>query len=59
MKFFIMSQYLGFTPEFGNYEEIRAWMEREEVREMPGYPEDGAIRIIDGTVIVKMSDYEL
>ncbi len=34
-------------------------MEREEVREMPGYPEDGAIRIIDGTVIVKMSDYEL
>lgn len=59
MKFFIMSQYLGFTPEFGTYEEVRAWMEREEVREMPGYPEDGAIRVIDGTVVVKMSDYEL
>jgi len=31
-------------------------MENEEVKEMPCYPDDGAIRIIDGVVVVKLTD---
>lgn len=54
----IIAKYLGFVPEFGGYEDIRTWMEREEVKEMNCYPDDGSIAIIDDTVIVKLSDYE-
>ena len=39
--------------------EIQNWMQREVVREMPSYPADGSIQVIDDTIIVKLADYEL
>lgn len=56
---YIMTRMLGFTPSMCGYDETRAWMERREVAEMPNYPDDGSIQVIDGTIIVKLSDYEL
>ena len=41
----------GFSPDYvdpGRFEEMK------EVQEMPCYPDDGSIRIIDNTVVVKM-----
>lgn len=54
----LIAKYLGFVPEFGGYEDILTWMEREEVKNMNCYPDDGSIAIIDDTIIVKLSDYE-
>ena len=34
-------------------------MQREAVKEMPAYPADGSIQVIDDTIIVKLSDYEM
>ena len=56
---YLMSDYLGFSPYYGTYEEIQNWMQREVVREMPSYPADGTIQVIDDTIIVKLSDYEI
>lgn len=53
---YIIIKYLGFSPRFCGYEEIKELMENEEVKEMPCYPDDGAIRIIDGVVVVKLTD---
>lgn len=41
----------GFSPDYvdpGRFEEMK------EVQEMPCYPDDGSIRIVDNTVVVKM-----
>lgn len=54
----LITKYLGFNPEFCGYEETKKLMDTEEVKEMPCYPDDGAIRVIDGIVVVKMSEYE-
>lgn len=54
---YILSDYLGFSPYYGSYEEIKGWMEREEVQKMPSYPDAGSICVMDDTVIVKLSDY--
>ena len=46
-----LSIWCGFSPEYvdpGRFAEMR------EVQEMPCYPDDGSIRIIDDTVVVKM-----
>ena len=56
---YLMSDYLGFSPYYGNYEEIQNWMQREVVKEMPSYPAEGSIQVIDDTIIVKLSDYEI
>lgn len=56
---YLMSDYLGFSAYYGTYEEIQNWMQREVVREMPSYPADGSIQVIDDTIIVKLSDYEI
>lgn len=56
---YLMSDYLGFSPYYGTYEEIQNWMQREVVREMPSYPADGSIQVIGDTIIVKLSDYEI
>lgn len=56
---YLMSDYLGFSPYYGTYEEIQNWMQREVVKEMPSYPADGSIQVIDDTIIVKLSDYEI
>lgn len=55
----LIAKYLGFAPTFGNYEELIMWMEREEVQNMPCYPDSGSIAIVDDAVVVKLSDYEL
>ena len=54
----IITQYLGFAPTICGYEETKACMELEEVKNMPGYPDDGSIRVVNGIVVVKFSDYE-
>ncbi len=42
--------YLGFAPEFRDPAEYR---DRAEVQEMPLYPHDGSVRLVDGAVVVK------
>ena len=54
----IITQYLGFAPTICGYEETKACMELEEVKNMPSYPDDGSIRVVNGIVVVKFSDYE-
>ncbi len=56
---YLMSDYLGYSPYYGTYEEIQNWMKREVVKEMPSYPAEGSIQVIDDTIIVKLSDYEI
>lgn len=55
----ILTRYLGFT---GNIifeeEQILDTFNKPEVQSMPCYPEDGAIQIIDGEVVVKFSNEE-
>lgn len=53
----IITKYLGFTPEIVGDDSMLEWMKRREVKEMNSYPNDGSIRIIDGTIIVKLSMY--
>lgn len=54
----IIAKYIGFAPEFAGYEATVEWMGNEAVKDMPCYPDDGSIAIIDDTIIVKLSDYE-
>lgn len=54
----IITKYLGFAPVFCGYEEIVALMELEEVKEMSCYPDSGSMKIVDGTVVIKLSEYE-
>lgn len=51
---FIITKLLGFAPQFAGYEQIVELMENEEVKEMPCYPDDGSIKIVDDVVVVKM-----
>ena len=44
-----MERWCGFGPA---YADPAGWADREETRAMPHYPDDGSIRIIDGTVVV-------
>jgi uncharacterized membrane protein len=53
---FIMTKYLGFAPRFCGYEEIKELMENEEVQAMPCYPDSGSIQIVDGVIVVKLSE---
>ncbi|MDE6421174.1 MAG: glucosyltransferase domain-containing protein, partial [Lachnospiraceae bacterium] len=45
---------LSFTPM--NVETTNAFAENEIVRDMPCYPEDGYIRAVSGTLVIKFSD---
>lgn len=45
-----ISIYTGFTPE---YKDSSLFENNLEVQNMPSYPDDGSIQIIDGTVVVK------
>lgn len=56
-KIYIMTKYLGFAPNFCGYEEIVALMELEEVKEMECYPDSGSIKIVNGIVVIKLSEY--
>lgn len=57
-RWHLVTKYLGYAPEFGGYEEVQKWMANEEVQEMSCYPDDGSIKIIDDTIIVKLSEIE-
>ena len=45
-----VSYWCAFTPETGRKEDFEGL---PEVRDMPRYPDEGAIRVINGTVVVK------
>lgn len=51
---FIITKLLGFAPRFCGYEEIVELMANEEVKEMPCYPDEGSVRVVDGVVVVKI-----
>lgn len=51
---FIITKLLGFAPQFAGYEQIVELMENEEVKQMPCYPDDGSIKVVDDVVVVKM-----
>ncbi len=48
-----MERWCGFGPEMAYELEPE---KLQEVREMPCYPEDGSIRVMDGTVVVKFGE---
>lgn len=52
----IIIEYLGFAPTICGYEETKVLRESEEVKNMPSYPDDGSIQIIDNIIVVKFSD---
>lgn len=52
----IITKYLGFAPRFCGYEEIVELMKNEKIQEMPSYPDDGSIQIVDGVIVVKIME---
>jgi len=53
----IMTRVLGFDPTLRNSdEEEQYFMTNEEVKEMPCYPADGSIKIVDDTIVIKFED---
>ena len=53
----IMTKFLGFAPVFCGYEETVELMEQEEVKEMSCYPDYGSMKVVDGVVVIKLSEY--
>ncbi len=53
----ILTKFLGFAPDFCGYEQTVELMEREEVKEMSCYPDDGSMKVVDGVVVIKLSEY--
>ncbi len=51
-----MRIWCGFAPATLSDEETEALSNLPEVQEMPCYPDDGSIQIIDGVIVVKFSD---
>ena len=55
----IMTRVIGFDPLILNSDEEEEYFgNHAEVKEMPSYPNDGSIRIIDDTVVIKFGEYE-
>lgn len=55
-RWHILIKYLGYNPTFlfdAETNEIAKW---EEVKEMPCYPADGSIQIINDVIVLKLSD---
>lgn len=46
--------YLGYPINIPNQEHAERFVEKEEVKNMPIYPNKGSIEMIDGTVVVKL-----
>ena len=46
-----LSNWCGFSPQ---YADAGHFVKMKEVEEMPSYPDDGSIRIIENTVVVKL-----
>lgn len=52
----ILIKYVGFNPEFlwsAEVAEVETW---EEVQEMPVYPADGSIQIINDVIVLKLAE---
>lgn len=52
----ILTRYLGFLPSFLWNEELDQVSGDERVREMPCYPKDGSIAIVDDVIVIKLQD---
>lgn len=48
----MLAYYCGFSPDYVTTDSLN----REEVDKMPCYPLKGAIKVIDGVIVVKLSD---
>lgn len=51
----ILTRYMGFLPTFIWNEELDKISADERVIEMPCYPEDGSIAIVDDVIVIKLS----
>jgi|GEM_PF-3874364 len=51
-----MNYWCGFDPIVLDDKESASYAQKPEVQSMPCYPDDGSIRVIDGTVVVKFAD---
>lgn len=47
---YLLNYYLGYAP---HYLDPADYIDRPEVREMPAYPDDGSIRMVEGAAVVK------
>lgn len=47
----ILSRWCGFSPK---YVTASKFGHKKEISKMPSYPDDGSVKIIDGTVVVRM-----
>lgn len=52
----ILTKYLGFQPAFLWNEELDRISEEEHVKEMPCYPKDGSIAIVDDVIVIKLQE---
>lgn len=50
-----VQEWCGYSPQMADPEVCRELESLEEVRNMPVYPNDGSIRIINGVLVVKMT----
>jgi hypothetical protein len=55
-RWHIMIQYVGYNPVFLFDDETSKIAEWPEVKEMPCYPEDGSIQIINDVIVLKLSE---
>lgn len=49
---YMLMYYCGFSPEYVDYTQLP----QQDISVMPTYPNEGSIRIIDGTIVVKFSE---
>lgn len=52
----ILSRYLGFTPVTMSYEDSETFKKNEAIKDMPCYPLDGSITMIDDVVVIKLAE---
>lgn len=53
---YIITKLLGFAPKFCGYEEITELIKQDEVKQMPCYPDDGSVKVINDVVVVKLEE---
>lgn len=46
----------GFSPVMAEWGETNALKQSEEVKNMPCYPDDGSIKVVDGIVVIKLAN---
>lgn len=57
-RFNWIQNYIGYTPEILNEQEMKDILETEEVKAMPCWPSQGSIRVVGDVVVVKFQDAE-